>query len=181
METCYSYCTDVHETLSSNCLRLLLLCIMSTILTILNSYMETVGMDTHTNFNMVHIPFFESVTSHPVVFVLTSGFFTSKPHCFLNSVTFLILHSVATSLIRRPIKLQTKKQSKPVPSHVFPVYMLSAPSPQNDCEALRRWRQQQILTGDTHSIKGTLKHPDVLWRASCCLAGRSDAPPHTTF
>lgn len=39
--------------------------------------------------------------------------------------------------------------------------------------------RRQILTGDTHSIKGTLQHPDVLWRASHCLPGRSDAPPHT--
>lgn len=53
-------------------------------------------------------------------------------------------------------------------------------SPQSDCVALRHWRQQQILTGDTRSIKGTLQHPDVLWRASRWLPGRSNVPPHTS-
>ncbi|TNN73170.1 hypothetical protein EYF80_016656 [Liparis tanakae] len=35
----------------------------------------------------------------------------------------------------------------------------------NYCEASRRWRQQQILTGDTHSIKGAAATP------RCALAG----------
>lgn len=45
------------------------------------------------------------------------------------SVTFLILHSVATFLISRPVKLQTKKknrtQNKSLQSYVFRVHMLS--------------------------------------------------------
>lgn len=51
---------------------------------------------------------------------------------------------------------------------------------QSSCEALRRWRRQQILTGDTNSIKGMVQHPDLLWRASCCLPGSSNAPPPNT-
>lgn len=34
------------------------------------------------------------------------------------------------------------------------------------CEALRCWRQHQIPTADTHSIKALPQHPDVLCRAS---------------
>lgn len=46
--------------------------------------------------------------------------------------------------------------------------------------ARRRWRQQQILSGDTHSIKGALHHPDGLCRVSLHPPGSSELPPHTS-
>lgn len=51
---------------------------------------------------------------------------------------------------------------------------------QSYCQAPRRLRQQQILTGDTHSIKEVLQQPDVLWRGPPrCLPARSIARTHT--
>lgn len=100
-----------------------------------------------------------------------------------SSLKFLILHSVATFLISRPVKLQGEKKymgqitAKLCISSTFAVSLCLS---QNYCKALRHWRQQQILTGDTHSIKGTVQHPDVLRRASCCLPGRSDVSPRTS-
>lgn len=51
---------------------------------------------------------------------------------------------------------------------------------QSYCQAPRRLRQQQILTGDTHSIKEVLQQPDVLWRGPPrCLPARSIVRTHT--
>lgn len=106
---------------------------------------------------------------------------TSTHHRSPASVTVLLLNSVATFLISKPVKLQTKKtQNTTLQFGVRRAYTVSLRLFRYYCEALKRWRQQQILTGDTHSIKGLPQHPDVLWRASRCLPGRSDAPPHTS-
>lgn len=42
--------------------------------------------------------------------------------------------------------------------------------------ARRRWRQQQILSGDTHSIKGALHHPDGLCRPLCTRRAAQTCP-----
>lgn len=65
--------------------------------------------------------------------------------------------------ISRPVKLQTKKEEEEkkqitVKLCISSAYAVSLRLSQNYCEALRRWRQQQILTGDTHSIKGPPQH-----------------------
>lgn len=52
---------------------------------------------------------FDGVTNWTVVFIETSRSHTSTRCRSLVSVTFLILHSVATFLISRPVKLQTEK------------------------------------------------------------------------
>lgn len=80
-------------------------------------------------------------------------------------VNALWCHSTffCNSLISRPVKLQTKKEEEEkkqitVKLCISSAYAVSLRLSQNYCEALRRWRQQQILTGDTHSIKGPPQH-----------------------
>lgn len=98
-------------------------------------------------------------------------------------LTFFTLYCVATFVISRPVILQTANAERvTVMLYVEYTFCLSVSVclSQSYCQTLRRLRQQQILTGDTYSIKEVLQHPDVLWRAPCCLPGRSDAPPHTS-
>lgn len=98
-------------------------------------------------------------------------------------LTFFILYRVVRLLISRHVTLQTVNAERVTAMLYFErtfCLSVSVCLSQSYCQALRRLRQQQILTGDTYSIKEVLQHPDVLWRAPCCLPGRSDAPPHTS-
>lgn len=108
------------------------------------------------NINVCHI-LLEAVTKGTVLHTRTS-------HLSLYSV-----HPVATFLISRPVKLHRA-------NHQLCISTAYASLRLNYREPPRRWRQQQILTGDTHSIKAPPQHHDVLWRASWQIWS---APTHT--
>lgn len=98
-----------------------------------------------------------------VVFVQTPWSHTSARYRPLVSVTFLILHSVATFLISRPVKLQTKKtQNKSLRSYVSRVHVLSLP------ELL--WGPEALETAADTNWWYTLHQRDAAtpW---CALAG----------
>lgn len=97
----------------------------------------------------------------------TSAFLSCEEHSWFahRAVTFLIGGVVS------PTDSETRSESGRRCGAVFCERRLS----QSYCQAPRRLRQRQILTGDTHSIK------EVLWRGPPrCLPATSMAHAHTS-